>query len=167
MQSGARYFLLQLMQRLPGLERVPSSLYLVGVLAVLGSLALWSFKVANRDRNQQGGQFWLQWFRLPEHAAFLPGALFLASAMMLAFSPHYPWYLAWLIPFGVLLPNLPIFTYTLGLFYLSATPLGAGTTETQYRLNCLLYVLVFLACLVELMIRVGYGRVVAMRNRVA
>lgn len=167
MQSGARYFLLQLMQRLPGLRHVPSSLYLIGVLAALGALALWSWNAANRDYNQQRGQFWLQWFRLPAHAAFLPGALFLAFAMMLVFSPHYPWYLAWLIPFGVLLPNLPIFTYTLGLFYLSATPLGAGAPETQYRLNCLLYAGVLLACLLDLMIRIGYGRVVAIRNRVA
>jgi alpha-1,6-mannosyltransferase len=167
MRSGARYFLLQLMQRLPGLQHVPSSLYLIGVLAALGAVALCSWNAANRDHNQQRGQFWLQWFRLPAQAAFLPGTLFLAFAMMLTFSPHYPWYLAWLIPFGVLLPNLPIFTYTLGLFYLSATPLGAGTPETQYRLNCLLYAGVLLACLLDLMIRIGYGRVVAMRNRIS
>src|SRR3984957_10632863 len=35
MQSGARYFLLQLMQRLPGLQHVPSGLYLFGVLVTL------------------------------------------------------------------------------------------------------------------------------------
>jgi alpha-1,6-mannosyltransferase len=167
MQSGARYFPLQLMQRLPGLQRVPSALFLVGMLAALAALAFWSWKASNCYPNQQRAQFWLRLFRLPDRAAFLPGTLFLAFAMMLIFSPHYPWYLAWLIPFGVLLPNLPIFTYALGLFYLSATPLGAGTPETQYRLNCFLYAGVFLACLLDLIIRVRYGRVVAVRNRVA
>lgn len=165
MQSGARYFLLQLIQRLPGLQHIPSALYLVVVVVALGALAFWSWKAGNRYPNQQRARFWLQSFRLPETAAFLPGALFLAFAMMLFFSPHYPWYLAWLIPFGVLLPNLPIFAYALGLFYLSATALGAGTPEAQYRLNCLLYGGVFLAFFLELMIRVGYQRVVTLRNR--
>ncbi len=167
MQSGARYFLLQLMRRLPGLHHVSSVSYEIGVLALLGSLGLWSWSVGNRSPNDHRSQFWLQWFGLPEGAAFLPGAMFLALAMMLAFSPHYPWYLAWLVPFGVLLPNLPVFTYTLGLFYLATTPLGAGTPEAQYHLDRVLYAGVFLACLLEPTIRLGYRRVVAMRNQVA
>lgn len=164
MQSGTRYFLLQTMQRLPGLHHMSSIVYLVGVLSILAALAFWSWRAGNRQQNILPSPFWLRWFRLPARAAFLPGALFLAFSMMLAFSPHYPWYLAWLIPFGVLLPNLPVFTYTLGLFYLSATPLGAGTIEAQYHLNRILYVSVLLACFLELMIRVGYGRVVARRK---
>ncbi len=167
MQSGARYFLLQWMQRFPGLERMSTTFYLVGVVGIMGSLALWSWRAGNGDQNSQRTQFWVQWFGLPKRSAFLPGALFLAFAMMLLFSPHYPWYVAWLIPFGVLLPNLPIFTYTLGIFYLSATPLGAGTAESQYRLNCILYAAVLLACFLEWMIRVGYRRVVATWNRSA
>ncbi len=167
MQSGARYFLLQWMQRVPGLGHISVTAYLVGVVAMMGSLALWSWKAGNSDRSSQIAQFWVRWFQLPAGAEFLPGALFLALAMMLFFSPHYPWYLAWLIPFGVLLPNLPIFTYTLGLFYLSATPLGAGTPESQYRLNCILYAALVLACFLELMIRLGYSRVVATGKRSA
>jgi alpha-1,6-mannosyltransferase len=167
MQTGARYFLLQWMQRIPGLHYLSSTLFLCGVLAVMGGLALWSFKAGNSKRDVPVGQFWQRYFSIPERAGFLPGSFFLALAMMLAFSPHYPWYLAWLIPFAVLLPNLPVFAYTLGLFYLSSTALGAGTLESQYRLNCLLYAGVFCAFLLELAIRFGYGRVVAMRRRVA
>ncbi|WP_213807898.1 glycosyltransferase family 87 protein [Granulicella sp. dw_53] len=167
MQSGTRYFFLQLLQLLPGLRHVSSAFYLVGMLVVFGALAFWSWKAANSGFNQQRAKFWLRLFRLPERAAFLPGVLFLAFAMMLVFSPHYPWYLAWLIPFGVLLPNLPVLTYALGLFYLSATPLGAGTAESQYRLNSLLYAAVFLAGILELIARLGYGRIVAVRNRIA
>jgi len=166
-QSGTRYFLLQLMERLPGLNHVPSALYLAGTALALGTMAFWSWRAGNCEVNQRWDRFWLRLFRLPQQSSFMPGALFLAFAMMLAFSPHYPWYLAWLIPLGVLMPNLPIFTYTLGLFYLSSTPLGAGTTETQYRLNCVLYSGILLACLLELMIRTTYGRVVAMRERSA
>jgi hypothetical protein len=164
MQSGTRYFLLQVMERLPGLHHLPSALYLVGTVAALGALAFWSWSVGDSDANQQRARFWLRSFRLPQQASFLPGAMFLAFGMMLFFSPHYPWYLAWLIPFGVLMPTLPMFAYTLGLFYLSSTALGAGTIASQYRLNGLLYSGVLVACLLDLMARIAYGRAIAMRK---
>lgn len=167
METGTRYFLLELIHNLPGLHHVSVFLYLLIMAVTFTALAFWSWKVANSESTSQRARFRPRVFRLPEGAAFLPGALSLAFAMMLAFSPHYPWYLAWLIPFGVLLPNLPIFTYTFGLFYLSATSLGAGTTESQYRLNCILYAAVLLAGVLELTIRIGYGRLVAPRPRPA
>lgn len=166
-ETGTRYFLLELTRRLPGLHHVSVFLYLLLSAVAFAALAFWSWGAGNSESTHQRARFWPRVFRLPEDAAFLPGALFLVSAMMLAYSPHYPWYLAWLIPLGVLLPNLPIFTYTLGLFYLSATSLGAGTTESQYRLNCILYAVVLLAGVVELMVRVGYGRFVTARQRLA
>jgi hypothetical protein len=166
-ETGTRYFLLELIRHLPGLHHVSVFLYLLISAFAFAALAFWSWKVGNSESTPQRTLFWLRVFRLPKGAAFLPCTLFLTFAMMLAYSPHYPWYLAWLIPFGVLLPNLPIFTYTLGLFYLSATSLGAGTTEAQYRLNCILYAAVFLAGVLELMVRVGYGRFVTARQRLA
>jgi hypothetical protein len=90
--------------------------------------------------------------------------MFLAFAMMLAFSPHYPWYVAWLIPFFVLLPNLPVFAYTLGLFYFSATSLGAGTPEAQYRLNCILYTIVLIAAMVEMFLRLRRHRSIPVKG---
>jgi hypothetical protein len=165
--TGTRFFLLELIQHLPGLHNIPAFLYLLVSAVAFAALAFWSWKAANSESTQQPTLFWPRVFRLPEGAAFLPGALFLAFAMMLAFSPHYPWYVAWLIPFGVLLPNLPIFTYTLGLFYLSATALGAGTLESEYRLNCILYAAVLFACVLELVVRVGYRRFIAPRQRLA
>lgn len=156
MQTGARYFLLQLMQRIPGQRFLSVPLFL-GVLSIaFVLLAWWSSNAGNSNTRKAG--FWTRSFHLPEEAAFLPGALFLSFAMMLAFSPHYPWYVAWLIPFGVLLPNGAVFAYALGLFYLSATPLGAGTPEAQYRLNCVLYVGVFIAALFDLSIRIWRDR---------
>lgn len=156
MQTGARYFLLQLVQRLPGLEHASVDFYLVVVFVAFSALAFWSWKAGDSHRRKT--QFWTRTFHLPEEAGFLPGALFLSFALMLAFSPHYPWYVAWLIPFGVLLPNVPVFAYALGLFYLSATALGAGTPEAQYRLNCVLYAGVLVAVILEMTVRIWRDR---------
>jgi hypothetical protein len=166
-ETGSRYFLLELTRKLPGLHDASAPLYLAALVVGFASLAYWSWRAANTEPASQQTQLWLRIFRLTGGGAFLPGTLFLAFAMMLAFSPHYPWYLAWLIPFGVLMPNLPLFTYALGLFYLSATSLGAGTIESQYRLNSILYAVVLIAFLLEWMVREGYSRWIAPRQRLA
>jgi alpha-1,6-mannosyltransferase len=157
-QTGARYFLLQLIQRFPGLQHTPTGFYLGAVFLMLSVLAVLSWKASNYQSDQREASFWARTFRIPRSASFLPGALFISFALMLAFSPHYPWYVAWLIPFGVLLPNAPVFAYTLGLFYLSATPLGAGTLVSQYRLNCFLYAGVFLLIVFEVVVRIWHDR---------
>ncbi len=158
METGSRYFFLQLIHRLPGLHNASVALYVVVLALLFGALAFLSWKAGNPNRPQPQANFWSRTFRLPPQANFLPGVLFIAFAMMLAFSPHYPWYVAWLIPLGVLLPNLPVFIYTLGLFYLSSTALGAGTTASQFRLNCILYAAVLLAALLEGTIRIWLDR---------
>jgi hypothetical protein len=53
----------------------------------------------------------------------------------------------------VLVPNLSVLTYVCGLFYLCATPYGAGTKQAQYALNSILYSLVALAALLEFLSR--------------
>ena len=128
------------------------------MFVAFSALAFWSWKAGNRDSNQRKTQFWTRTFHLPEQANFLAGVLFLSFAMMLAFSPHYAWYVAWLIPFGVLLPNVPVFAYTLGLFYLLTTPLGASTPEAQFRLNCVLYAGVLVVALFEMALRIWRDR---------
>jgi hypothetical protein len=158
LETGTRYFFLDLARHLPGLEQLPAGLYLSLVTVVFATLAFWCLRMATGGPATSGASFWVQTFHLPQNAQFLPGALFLSFAMMLAFSPHYPWYVAWLIPFGVLLPNLPVFSYALGLFYLSATALGAGTVRSQYHLNCVLYTGVCLIMLAELAFRVWRQR---------
>ncbi len=152
-ETGTRYFLLELAQRVSGLHHVSVIVYLLLAAMALVALAIWSWEAGNSVSVRRRAAFWTRYFQLPEEAAFLPGALFLSFAMMLAFSPHYPWYLAWLIPFGVLLPNLPVFTYVCGLFYLCATRYGAGTQEAQYALNDILYSLVAMSAVLELLLR--------------
>ena len=166
-QTGSRYFLMELARHLPGLHHLPVFVFLLLSTIAFAVLAYWSWQAGNSNATHQPAGLWLEMFRLPVEGAFLPGAMFLAFGMMLDFSPHYPWYLAWLIPFGVLLPNLPIFTYTLGFFYFSATSLGAGTIASQYRLNSILYALVMLAAILEWMARAGYKRWMVPKQRLA
>jgi alpha-1,6-mannosyltransferase len=85
--------------------------------------------------------------------AFLRPAFALAMALMLLFSPHYPWYVAWLVPFLCLMPNLPALAYVDGLFYLCTTALAVGHGPKQYMLNEILYGTVIAAVIVEIALR--------------
>ncbi len=101
---------------------------------------------AERDRS-------LRPRRLEPQAGFLRPAFALAAALMLLFSPHYPWYIAWLIPFFTILPNLPMAAYILGLFYLCTTALAVGYGPKQFLLNQLLYGAILLATILHLALR--------------
>lgn len=68
---------------------------------------------------------------------------------MLLFSPHYAWYIIWLVPFFSLMPNLPILTYLLGFFYLYTTAL-AEPGPKMFLANEILYAAVFAAFLAQL-----------------
>ena len=72
---------------------------------------------------------------------------------MLLFSPHYPWYVAWLIPFLCLMPNLPVMAYTCTFFYLCYTALAVGTGPKQFHLNEILYSTVLIAVIIEITLR--------------
>jgi len=143
--SGTRFFLLDLTKHIFRLQHDPVALfYIIGSLLFAG-LVIWCWRTSNQtseeDENGRPGR------------NFLSQSLCLALAMMLLFSPHYAWYVAWLIPFLALIPNLPTFTYVCGLFYLCATPCGAGTQEAQYTLNTILYSLVALAAVLNFLLR--------------
>jgi hypothetical protein len=57
---------------------------------------------------------------------------------MLLFSPHYAWYVIWLVPFFTLQPNLVGFTYLMGFFYGYTTAL-ADPGPKMFLLNEYLY----------------------------
>jgi hypothetical protein len=82
-------------------------------------------------------------------AAFLKPALCIAFATMLLFSPHYPWYVAWLIPLVVLAPSLTVFTYICALFVLCTTRWATGTGAPQFYLNEVLYATTLIAAAAE------------------
>lgn len=138
MTTGARFFPLEFLQHLPGLHTFPNGLYLAFCGAIFCALMFRTWRTACQPESEPG--------------SFLKPAMCLALAMMLMFSPHYPWYVAWLVPFLLLTPSLTLFTYILGLFYMCTTALATGSGAPQFKLNEILYSAVAIAALVEFLL---------------
>jgi alpha-1,6-mannosyltransferase len=136
MNTGTRYYALDLVHHLPGLSQAPKGLFFGFCAVVFGALMWWCWKNCSREGD-----------------AFLRGAMMLAMAMMLLFSPHYPWYIAWLIPFFTLVPNLPLLTYVCAFFYGFTTALADGGLETTFRLNSWIYGALAVAVVITLVMR--------------
>ncbi len=164
MATGTRYFLLEQAQHLPGLHNLSPTVYVVFAAAVLALIALWAFRTASpvlvppepaASRSGLGTEREPLRDQLKPHhrAAFLPAVFALAAALMLLFSPHYPWYVAWLIPFLALLPNIPALAYITGLFYLCYTALAVGYGPKQFQLNQILYSGLLVSVLLHLALR--------------
>jgi alpha-1,6-mannosyltransferase len=123
LETGARYFLLDLAKKVSRLDDLTTHTFYLFCVVVFSGLTIWALRSS-----------------LPGSArdAFLAPAFALATALMLLFSPHYAWYIIWLLPFFALKPNLPILTYLMGFFYLYTTAYanpGPGT----FFLNKILY----------------------------
>lgn len=124
LESGARYFLLDLGRRIPGLHGLPIAAFYVFCATVFGGLMLWTWKTACQPDSPRD--------------AFLAPAFALAAVLMLLFSPHYAWYIVWLVPFFALEPNLPSLCYLMGFFYLYTTALATPGPK-MFLLNEWLY----------------------------
>jgi len=133
--TGTRYFLLEWANHLPGLHSLSQGGYMLFVATVFVGLMVWAWQTGCRRES------WRWEFVLP--------ALGLAMALMLLFSPHYPWYVAWLVPLLVLTPRWTVATYVVGLFYLCTTALAVGYGPKQYQLNERLYAAVGIAFIIE------------------
>lgn len=144
--SGARFFLLEWVQSLSAFEHLPVFVYLVFCATVLGAISLWAWRRASGASGDFG--------RAPSGTspAFLRAAMLLAFAMMLLFSPHYSWYIVWLIPLFTLVPNLPLLAYLMVFFYLFTTAL-ADPGPKMFLLNKILYSVTALAFLLHLAFR--------------
>ena len=143
LETGARYFLLDAAKRLPGLHELPTASFYAFCAAAFAGLMLWAWKTASRPGSA------------PD--AFLPPAFALAMALMLLFSPHYAWYIIWLVPFFALMPNLPALVYLMGFFYLYTTAYampGPGT----FFLNKILYVSTLAAFAIWMALRMWLAR---------
>jgi alpha-1,6-mannosyltransferase len=136
METGTRYFPLEFAQHLPGLHGLSSGAFLAFAAIILLGLVVWTWLTACQPDSTP--------------ASFLRPAICLAFAMMLLFSPHYPWYVAWLIPLLVLCPSLTVFTYICTLFYMCTTRWATGTGAPQYYLNEILYSTTAIAAIIEL-----------------
>ena len=152
MSNGTRYFLLEQAQHLPGLHTLSPATYTAFAALVFAAIILWAMRSAwqTTPPRGEGGSPQTLRAQLQPHApaAFLPPAFAIGTALMLLFSPHYPWYIIWLLPFFTLMPNLPAFAYILGLFYLCTTALAVGSGPKQFLLNQILYSTVALATIV-------------------
>jgi len=125
LQSGERYFLLELARKMPGMAELPIFAFFILSGICLCGLLWWTWN--NSEKTDR---------------SFLTCAFAIAFAFMLLYSPHYPWYVAWLIPFLALIPNLPVFTYLMGFFYLFTTSLAVPGPR-MFLLNKWLYGAVF------------------------
>ena len=165
MATGSRYFLLELLQTVPGFRRTPTSLFFLFSAAVFVAIMVWAWRTASPVRpsypavlgdgraNQVLSSAQPRSLFAPhEPAAFLPPTFALAAALMLLFSPHYPWYIAWLIPFFAVMPSLAGFAYILGFFYLYTTAL-AEPGPKMFLANEILYALLAAAIVGELAFR--------------
>jgi len=173
--TGTRYFLLELAQRIPALHNLTPTSYIIFCAAVFAAILWWCWQTADQQGNNRhqpntnpgapsSRRFLpLRWvfaqprephsstgpFSLSADAAFLPPAFALAAALMFLFSPHYAWYILWLVPFFTLMPNLPILTYLLGFFYLYTTAL-AEPGPKMFLANEILYAAVLTTLVLQL-----------------
>ena len=120
MKDGTRYFALEVVRRV--WAGAPQGLFLGFAAVVLGAVSWWCWKNCSHDRMNA-----------------MRGAMMLAMAMMLLFSPHYPWYIAWLIPMFCVVPEFAVLVYVCAFFYLFTTPLADGTESKMFVLNSILY----------------------------
>ena len=119
LQTGDRYFLLTLANRLFH-TAVPPAAYIALCGLLMAAICLWAF------------------LRAQSPGAFNFAALVIATALNLFYSPHYPWYFLWLLPFLAIVPWRPAFYLVTVSTYLFGTNLGAPG-EPLYHLNILLY----------------------------
>ena len=93
LQSGAGFFLWNLVRNVPLLEHMGPALYVALAAASLLALAVHSL-LAAEDR-------------------YLVSAMRLAVAATVLMSPHYPWYFVWIVPLICFTPRLSVLYLTL------------------------------------------------------
>jgi hypothetical protein len=130
LDNGKRFFLLDWAARHRGLEWLTVRDYKVVCVVVLGAIAVWSWRHACGERLGVGVRV--------QRPAFVVASSAMAMAMMLLFSPHYPWYLAWLVPMFALAPEMAVLVYVMSFFYAFTTQ-WAEPGPKMFVLNTWLY----------------------------
>jgi hypothetical protein len=152
-ETGTRYFLLELAQHVPGLHSLSPAAYFAFAAVVFAGLILWCWRTCCNPARPRAGSAQTRLFGLPADADFLVPAFALALTLMLLFSPHYPWYVAWLVPFLAIVPDITVLAYVCGLFYLCTTAIAVGYGPQQFVLNEILYGGVLVAFLLDIAVR--------------
>lgn len=146
LDSGTRYFLLDYAQRLHGLQWLTKTNFQVLCAIVFVAISIWAWRYASNERIGVSTQ--------RQYPAFVRASMMFALALMLLFSPHYPWYIAWLIPLMALYPNWITLAYICAFFY-GFTTQWADPGPKMFVLNSWIYFAVLCAFAVEVVWRAG------------
>jgi alpha-1,6-mannosyltransferase len=119
LQSGAGYFLWNVLRSVPPFEHAGPAPYLALAAAALLGLAMRSLFTAEDG--------------------YLGSALALAVAAMVLLSPHYPWYFAWIVPLVCLTPRLSALYLTLACPLLYFVPGGPDPGGARMAFEWALY----------------------------
>ena len=118
-ETGSRFFPLLFIDRALHTD-VPAKAYIAVCGLVMLGICFWAIR------------------RGAQKQAVIFSSLVIATALNLCFSPHYPWYFLWLLPYLTLYPWRPAFYLISAATFLFSTQLGAPG-EPTYLLNKCLY----------------------------
>lgn len=141
LDSGTRYFLLDYAQRSHGLHWLSKTDYQAVCAVAFALITLWTWRNSSKECVGIG-----EHLRRP---AFLCASMMYALTLMLLFSPHYPWYIAWLIPLMALYPNWVTLAYVCAFFY-GFTTKWAVPGPRMFVLNSWIYFAVLCALTVAI-----------------
>jgi hypothetical protein len=133
LNTADRYFFLAWAHRYLCMPLWPG-VYIAGSALLLGGLSIWALRHSQEPKRALGF------------------ALAIATVVTVLFSPHYPWYFLWVLPFAVMLRYLPVIVLTLAATYWFATNL-AIPGERMFRMNEYMYSIFFAAIAIDLFIR--------------
>jgi alpha-1,6-mannosyltransferase len=120
LESGSRYFLLTLVRNSLHWQAIPTSVFYAFAALVLLGLALLAFVKGEASS-----------------LAAMRYGFAIATALMLLFSSHYPWYYLWLLPFLCLIPYVPMLYFITACFYLYTTSLANPGPAMYYMFQWL------------------------------
>ena len=122
LESGSGFFLWHLLKSaVPPVDALGVLAYLALAAAIMVALAL---GILLRDRSAD---------------RFIASAMTLAVAAMILFSPHYPWYFAWILPFLCFLPRLSVLYLTAAAPLLYLVPGGPDPTGARMIVEAAIY----------------------------
>ena len=130
--SGQQFYLLNVARKLLGSD-LPPVAYLIGIVLIMGTLALWAILRKRGDEDN------------------LKSALVLATATTVLFAPHYSWYFAWLVPFLCFTPSPAVFYLTIAGFVLYRTWLG-DSPDQMFFMNSIIYLPFLLFAMIEFLL---------------
>jgi alpha-1,6-mannosyltransferase len=120
LETGSRYFLLTLVRNGLHWQTLPAAAFYGFAALLLLGLALLAFLKSETSS-----------------LAAMRYGFAIATALMLLFSSHYPWYYLWLLPFLCLIPYVPMLYFITACFYLYTTALANPGPAMYYMFQWL------------------------------